>query len=138
MDYYRLPTDFKNFNLMQLDHLPFIRYIIYYNTCKIKSSEDIKNRKIYCLGNQSYIMNWTSAIIVSLIPWHCTAKYSSFIASFQPLGDWSETEYLEYKESLPELKVFTVCHWEKTQFFSEQLHAIWAYCQQNSQNMIRN
>ena len=79
-------------------------------------------------------MNWTSAMIVSLIPWHCTANYSSFVASFQSSGDWSETEYLEYKESIPELRVFTVCHWEKNQFFSERLNTMWAYCQQNSKH----
>ena len=81
-------------------------------------------------------MNWTLLVLVFMIPRHCTSKYSSFIASFQSSGEWSENEYLEYKDSLPEMKLFTVCHWEKTQFFSERFNTIWAYCQHNFENDI--
>ena len=81
-------------------------------------------------------MNRNSAILLFLIPWCCESRYSSFIASFQSLGYWSEKEYLEYKENLPELNVFTVCHWEKTKFFSERINTIWAYCQHHSGNNV--
>ena len=79
-------------------------------------------------------MYWKYAILLFLIPWYCDAKFTSFIASFQSLGHWSKNEYLEYTDNLPELKEFSVCHWEKTQFFSKELNTIWAYCHQNSEN----
>ena len=81
-------------------------------------------------------MNWCLLVLVFMIPRHCTSKYSSFIASFQSSGEWSENEYLEYKDILPELNMFTVCHWEKTQFFSERFNTIWAYCQHNIENNV--
>ena len=79
-------------------------------------------------------MNLKCSILFLLIPWYCAAKYSSFIASFQFFGHWSAKEYLEYKESLPQMSEFSVCHWEKTKFFSDRLNTIWAYCQQSSKN----
>ena len=79
-------------------------------------------------------MIWKSVVLLLQIPFYCASEYSSFIASFQYSGHWSEKEYLEYRDSIPESKVFTVCHWEKTQFFSERANAIWAYCRQNSEN----
>ena len=75
-----------------------------------------------------------SAILLFLVPWCWASQYSSFIASFQSLGHWSENEYLEYKNNLPEIKVFTVCHWVKNDFFSERFNTIWAYCQHQSKN----
>ena len=68
------------------------------------------------------------------MPLSCASTYSSFIASFHSLGYWSENEYLEYKNNFPEFKVFTACHWEKAQFFSQSFNGIWAYCQHHSQN----
>ena len=53
----------------------------------------------------------------------------TFIASFQSTGEWSPNEYLEYTGSIPVLKEFTSCHWERTQAFSEKMNTIWAYCQ---------
>jgi len=81
-------------------------------------------------------MYCNSCILLFLVLRYCDAQFTSFIASFQSLGYWSQNEYLEYKDSLPQMKEFTVCHWEKTQFFSEQLHTIWAYCQQNSEKNV--
>ena len=75
-----------------------------------------------------------SLVLLFLVPWYSTAEYSSFIASFQSQGYWSEHEYLEYKDELPELKSFTVCHWEKTQFLSDSFNTIWAYCHHLSAN----
>ena len=75
-----------------------------------------------------------SLVLLFLVPCYSTAEYSSFIASFQSQGYWSEHEYLEYKDELPEMKSFTVCHWEKTQFLSDSFNTIWAYCHHLSVN----
>ena len=77
-------------------------------------------------------MNTSFAILLFLVPCYCNAEYSSFIASFQSLGHWLSGEYIEYKYDIPEMKVFTACHWEKIYYFSERFNTIWAYCQQNS------
>ena len=82
-------------------------------------------------------MNRHFTIILFLIPWYCNAENSSFIASFQSLGYWSSGEYIEYRYDIPEMKVFTACHWEKNIYFSERFNTIWAYCQQNSKTNQR-
>jgi hypothetical protein len=61
----------------------------------------------------------------------------SFIASFQSSGNWSNNEYLEFMDNIPELKEFTSCHWEKTLFFSERLNNIWSYCQHLSESDLQ-
>ena len=53
----------------------------------------------------------------------------TFIASFQPSGDWSSDEYLDYTGGIAALEEFTSCHWQRTVSFSEKIGTIWAYCQ---------
>ena len=77
-------------------------------------------------------MHLNVIILLFLGPGNFASMYYSFVAPFQSLGYWSKNEYLEYKDSIPELKEFTVCHWEKTQIFSERFNTIWAYCQRPS------
>ena len=56
------------------------------------------------------------------------AGTKSFIASFQSSGKWSKDEWLEYTGKFPPLVEFTVCHWEKVQYFSTGINTVWAYC----------
>ena len=68
-----------------------------------------------------------------LIAWElqfCLAKplSSTFIASFQPSGQWSSTEWIEYKGKIPALTQFTACHWEKLPFHSVEINTVWSYC----------
>ena len=53
---------------------------------------------------------------------------NSFIASFQSSGEWLKDEWIEYNHEIPLLTEFTACHWEKVQYFSEQINTVWAYC----------
>ena len=68
-------------------------------------------------------------VLFLLKPLLIIANESSFIASFQSSGHWSKNEFLEYNDSISELKEFTACHWEKARFFSEQYNVPWSYCQ---------
>ena len=48
----------------------------------------------------------------------------TFIASFQPSGDWSSDEYLDYTGGIPALEEFSSCHWQRTASFSEETGTI--------------
>ena len=56
---------------------------------------------------------------------------------FQDSGELSDSKWAEFSGSIPHLKYFTVCHWEKLEFFNIQGHYIWNYCSITS-NDIKN
>ena len=59
---------------------------------------------------------------------HSTKSEKSFVASFQSSGQWSENEWIEYKDKIPVLFELTACHWEKIEYFSTQINTVWTYC----------
>ena len=72
-------------------------------------------------------------VFLAKISFHSNVD-GTFIASFQPSGDWSSDEYLDYTGGLPALEEFSSCHWQRTASFSEETGTIWAYCQHFSAN----
>ena len=55
----------------------------------------------------------------------------SFYISFQRSKNLSTEEWAEFKGDMPDLKEFTVCHWEKLSSFNDQINTIWGYCFKN-------
>ena len=52
----------------------------------------------------------------------------SFMIKFQDSGSLSNSEWAEFSGAIPHLKDFTVCHWDKLQFFNMKSHSVWNYC----------
>ena len=52
----------------------------------------------------------------------------SFYLSFQRSRNQSIDEWAEYKGYMPDLKEFTVCHWDKLTSFNDQISTVWGYC----------
>ena len=67
------------------------------------------------------------ALITLLCSPSCFSQ-NSFYVSFQDSEKLSENEWLELNGSLPPIKQFTECHWEKLNFFNLKSHSIWNYC----------
>ena len=53
---------------------------------------------------------------------------SSFFLSFSKASTLSKVESAEFLEPMPDLKAFTVCHWDKPKYFNDQTNYIWNYC----------
>ena len=53
---------------------------------------------------------------------------SSFFLTFSKAGRLSKVESAEFLETMPDLKAFTVCHWDKPRYFNDQTNYIWNYC----------
>ena len=53
---------------------------------------------------------------------------SSFYLSFQRLRNLSTDEWAEYKGNMPDLKEFSICHWDKLKSFNDQINNVWSYC----------
>lgn len=57
---------------------------------------------------------------------------STYAISFQ--SDCATTdcltteEWAEYIDKIPRMEQFTVCHWDKLQYFSADINSIWSYC----------
>ena len=43
-------------------------------------------------------------------------------------GNYTTSEWAQFKGSIPHLNNFTICHWEKLMFFSVRDSCPWAYC----------
>ena len=71
-----------------------------------------------------YLNFW--AVVISLPRSEAIGK--SFKVSFQYDGIWSSNEWVQYKEEIPPLKEFTVCHWERLRYFSSSDTTVWTYC----------
>ena len=70
---------------------------------------------------------------VFLIPWyfalHVSASIeSSFYLSFQRWRNLSTKEWAEYKGHMPDLKEFSICHWDKPSSFNDHINSVWNYC----------
>ena len=50
---------------------------------------------------------------------------------FQTKKGFSPYEWAEYKGKIPHMKAFTVCYWEKLDFFNIRAHTVWSYCTVN-------
>jgi len=80
--------------------------------------------------------NWELVFCILLPMLSNASNDVGFIASFQSSGKWSENEYLEFVDNIPELKEFTSCHWERTLTFSKKLNNVWSYCQYLSESDV--
>ena len=56
----------------------------------------------------------------------------SFYVSFQRSRALSTEEWIEYKGKMPDLKEFSVCHWDRPTSFNDNANTIWGYCFKNS------
>ena len=52
----------------------------------------------------------------------------NFIASFSDPKHWTKEEWIEFTGDMPNLKEFTVCHWERRMFFPEHYTPVWSFC----------
>ena len=52
----------------------------------------------------------------------------SFYLSFRRSGILSKEEWAAFLEPMPDLKKFSVCHWDKPRYFNDQINAVWNYC----------
>ena len=52
----------------------------------------------------------------------------SFYLSFRRSGTLSKEEWAAFLDPMPDLKEFSVCHWDKPKYFNDQLNAVWNYC----------
>ena len=59
---------------------------------------------------------------------HFSLGGRSFITSFHSSGKWNKDEWIEYKDDIPSFNEFTACHWEKIEYFSDQINTVWSYC----------
>ena len=59
---------------------------------------------------------------------------ASFIVSFQSSGTISVEEWVEYIGDMPQLNDITVCHWNKVNYFSDDVSTLWSYCTQRTSN----
>ena len=50
----------------------------------------------------------------------------TFFLSFE--NSKQATDSAEFKDPLPELSEFSICHWDKPKAFSDNLNSIWNYC----------
>ena len=55
----------------------------------------------------------------------------TFLMEFQKQRGFSPYQWAEYKGKIPHMKAFTVCYWEKLDFFNSKSHNIWSYCTMN-------
>ena len=52
----------------------------------------------------------------------------TFIVSFPKPQEWSKDRFVEFPGTIPELKEFTACHWQKDEYFSEGHTPVWSLC----------
>ena len=71
-------------------------------------------------------MKNTSLLIILM--WGSIQSDQSFLIKFQDSGQLSDSEWAEFTGSIPHLAYFTVCHWEKLEFFNLRTQYIWNYC----------
>merc|ERR1712020_532809 len=53
---------------------------------------------------------------------------STFYLSFTSSGTLLKEEWAAFLDPMPDLKKFSVCHWDKPRYFNDQLNAVWNYC----------
>ena len=59
---------------------------------------------------------------------------ASFSISFQSSRKISINEWAEFKGDMPHLKEITLCHWNRLDYFSDDVSSIWSYCTQQTSN----
>ena len=52
----------------------------------------------------------------------------SFYLSFRRSGILSKEEWAAFLDPMPDLKEFSICHWDKPRYFNDQFNAVWNYC----------
>ena len=52
----------------------------------------------------------------------------SFYLSFRRSDTLSKEEWAAFLGPMPDLKEFSVCHWDKPKYFNDQINAVWNYC----------
>ena len=52
---------------------------------------------------------------------------ATFYVSFENSDD-SINEWVEFKDPMPDLSEFSICHWDKPKSFNDNLNSIWSYC----------
>ena len=62
------------------------------------------------------------------------ANANNFKGFLQASGKWSKDNWMQYMEDVPPLKEFTVCHWEKLNYFANSENIVWTYCQSSPPN----
>ena len=62
------------------------------------------------------------------LSWGSSHSQKSFLVKFQDSGNLSNSEWAEFNGSIPHLRDFTECHWEKLEFFNIKAHTVWNYC----------
>ena len=57
---------------------------------------------------------------------------ASFIIAFQSSGRVSTEEWAEYKGDMPRVKDLSICHWDRIQYFNDDVSSVWSYCTQEA------
>ena len=75
---------------------------------------------------------WIKIIALQLIILnHCSKVLTatpSFYLSFRRSGTPSKVEWAAFLDPMPDLKEFSICHWDKPSYFNDQMNTIWTYC----------
>ena len=76
--------------------------------------------------------DWIKTILLQLIIInHCLkvlTATSTFYLSFTSSGTLLKEEWAAFLDPMPDLKKFSVCHWDKPRYFNDQFNAVWNYC----------
>ena len=78
------------------------------------------------------MMNWIKTIFLHLtmssLRVETLAATSNFYLSFRRSGTLLREEWAAFRDPMPELKEFSICHWDKPIYFNDQINSIWNYC----------
>ena len=78
------------------------------------------------------LKNWFESIVILLIICnHCVevqGATSSFYLSFRRSSTLKNAEWAAFLDPMPDLKEFSICHWDKPKYFNDQLNTVWNYC----------
>ena len=75
-----------------------------------------------------FLCHWTIFVCYN------ASTAASFIVSFQSSETISVEEWAEYIGNMPQLNDITVCHWNKVNYFSDDVSTLWSYCTQKTSN----
>ena len=57
---------------------------------------------------------------------------ASFTITFQSSGRISTEEWAEYKGDMPHAKNLSICHWDRLEYFNDDVSSLWSYCTQET------
>ena len=57
---------------------------------------------------------------------------ASFTITFQSSGRISTDEWAEYQGDMPHAKNLSICHWDRLEYFNDDVSSLWSYCTQET------